>query len=97
MLASFEEAGVSVVGVSVDPLKTLRGFAGKHGLDFPLVSDVSREIGEAYGVLKDNASRSAERSTFVIGTDGVILLAYSNVKASGHADQVLADVHTIVR
>lgn len=86
---------MSVVGVSVDPLKTLRGFAGKHGLAFPLVSDVSREIGEAYGVLKDNASRSAARSTFVIGTDGVILRAYENVNAAGHADQVLADVRSM--
>ena len=84
--------GVSVVGVSVDSLKTLEGFAAKHGLAFPLVSDAAREIGEAYGVLKDNASRSAERSTFVVGGDGAIILAYAHVNASGHADQVLADV-----
>lgn len=81
-----------MVGVSVDPLKILQGFGGKHDIDFPLVSDVSREIGEAYGVLKDNASRSAQRSTFVVGKAGVILLAYSNVSASGHARQVLEDV-----
>ena len=95
MLASFTEAGVSVVGVSVDTLKTLHGFAAKYDLAFPLVSDVSREIGEAYGVLKDNASRSAARSTFVIGSDGVILRTYENVAAAGHADQVLADVRAM--
>lgn len=87
------QSGVAVLGVSVDSLQTLEGFATKHEIVFPLVSDSSREIGEAYGVLKDNASRSAERSTFVIGRDGRIVLAYANVGAAGHAEVVLADVH----
>jgi peroxiredoxin Q/BCP len=81
-----------VLGVSVDPLKTLEGFSAKYGFEFPMVSDVSREIGAAYGVLKDNASRSAERSTVVVGRDGVVKLAYERVKAEGHAANVLADV-----
>lgn len=84
-----------MLGVSVDTLKTLEGFAASHGLAFPLVSDGSRAIGEAYGVLKDNASRSAERSTFVIGRDGRIRLAYSRVAAEGHAASVLEDVRAL--
>ena len=83
---------MTVVGASVDPLKILEGFAAKNGFAFPMVSDSSRDIGEAYRVLKDNASRSAERDTVVIGTDGVIKLAYERVKAEGHAANVLADV-----
>lgn len=83
---------MTVVGASVDPLKTLEGFAAKYGFAFPMVSDVSRDIGEAYGVLKDNASRSAERDTVVIGSDGVVRRAYERVKAEGHAANVLADV-----
>ena len=78
--------------MSVDPLKTLEGFAAKNGFTFPMVSDGSRDIGEAYGVLKGNVSRSAERDTVVIGTDGVIKLAYERVKAEGHAADVLTDV-----
>ena len=83
---------MAVIGASVDPLKTLEGFAAKNGFTFPMVSDSSRDIGEAYGVLKDNASRSAERDTVVIGTDGMIKRAYERVKAEGHAAEVLADV-----
>lgn len=86
---------MTVLGVSVDPLKTLEGFAAAHGITFPLISDASRAIGEAYGVVKDNASRTAERSTFVIGRDGVILLAYARVSAEGHAEKVLADVRAL--
>lgn len=81
-----------MLGVSVDSLSTLRGFAAKHGIEFPLLSDASREIGEAYGVLKANASRSAERSTFVIARDGRVVLAYAQVSAAGHAEVVLRDV-----
>jgi thioredoxin-dependent peroxiredoxin len=83
---------VTVLAASVDTLKTLEGFGAKNGFTFPLISDTSREIGAAYGVLKENASRSAERDTVVIGTDGTVRLAYERVKAEGHAAQVLADV-----
>jgi len=76
----------------VDTLKTLEGFAAKYEFAFPMISDTSREIGAAYGVLKDNASRSAERDTVVIGTDGLVKLAYERVKAEGHAADVLAGV-----
>jgi thioredoxin-dependent peroxiredoxin len=83
---------VTVLAASVDTLKTLEGLGAKHGFTFPLISDTSREIGAAYGVLKESASRSAERDTVVIGTDGTVKLAYERVKAEGHAAQVLADV-----
>lgn len=81
----------------MDPLKTLEAFAAKNGFAFPMMSDSSREVGEAYGVLKDNASRSAERDTVVIGTDGVVKLAYGRVKAEGHAADVLADVRAALQ
>jgi peroxiredoxin Q/BCP len=81
-----------VVAASVDSLKTLEGFAAKHEFAFPLVSDASREIGAAYGVLKENVSRSAERDTVVIGRDGLVKLTYERVKAEGHAADVLAGV-----
>jgi peroxiredoxin Q/BCP len=83
---------VGVLGLSVDSITVLERFAAKHGLAFPLVTDQEREITRAYGVLKDNASLSAERATLVIGKDGVVVLAYPKVKAKGHAAQVLSDV-----
>ncbi len=43
-------------------------------------------------MLKDNALRSAERSTFVIGQGGHIVLAYAKVAAAEHAEKVLANV-----
>lgn len=70
----------------------LEGFAKKHGLAFPLASDQDRAVCRAYGVLKENASLSADRATVVLDGDGTIVLAYHNVKAEGHAVKVLKDV-----
>lgn len=78
--------------MSVDPPKVLEGFAGKYGLAFPLASDQDRVVCRAYGVLKENVSLSAERATVVLDGDGRVVLAYSNVKAEGHAVKVLEDV-----
>jgi len=84
--------GVSIVGVSVDSLAANERFAAKHDLQFPLVSDPSREICRGFGVLKGDEKSSARRSTVVIGRDGMVLLSYDNVRATGHAAQVLADL-----
>lgn len=78
--------------MSVDNPKVLEGFAGKHGLAFPLASDQDRAVCRAYGVLKENESLSADRATVVLDGDGTIVLAYPNVKAEGDAVKVLEDV-----
>src|SRR6476619_616826 len=39
-----------IFGVSIDPVKSHEKFIQKHALPFPLLSDESREIVEAYGV-----------------------------------------------
>lgn len=78
--------------MSVDSPNVLEGFAKKHGLAFPLASDQDRVVCRAYGVLKENASLSADRATVVLDGDGTIVLAYPKVKAEGHAVKVLEDV-----
>lgn|GEM_PF-2716207 len=76
----------------MDTPKVLEGFAKKHGLVFTLASDQDRGVGSAYGVLKDNVSRSANRVTVVLDGEGRVVLAYPKVKAEGHAAKVLEDV-----
>lgn len=90
LLAEFKELGVGVAGTSVDPVERLERFRDKHDLRFPLVSDVDRAIGEAFGTLKSGTAGSHERDTVLIGPDGTVLLAYRKPKAQGHAAVVLA-------
>ena len=88
------EKGVVVLGVSRDPSDRLAKFRDKHQLDFPLLSDETGKVCEAYGVWKEKSLygrkfMGIERTTFVIGTDGRIKKIYAKVKVKGHAAAVL--------
>ncbi len=57
-----------------------------------MVSDTSREIGKAYGTLREGEAPRNDRDTVVVGRDGTVLVAYEKVQAKGHAATVLADL-----
>jgi len=91
---AFERAGVKVIGVSRDPMKSHEKFIGKYDLAVPLVSDQDGRISDAFGtwVQKSMYGRKymgMERSTFLIGADGRVLKAWRKVKVPGHAQEVL--------
>ena len=91
----FVKAGVTVVGVSADPVKKQDAFKAKHGLTTPLASDEAHEMLEAYGVWGEKSmyGRSymgINRTTVLIGADGRIARIWPKVKIDGHAEEVLA-------
>jgi peroxiredoxin Q/BCP len=86
---------VTVVGASVDPVARLQAFRDKYGLEFPFASDHDRAIGSAYGTLRGDLSSSDERDTFLVDSQGDILLAYQRVGARGHAATVLSDTRRL--
>jgi peroxiredoxin Q/BCP len=47
-LASLQQAGYGVVGISPDPVGKLASFAAAEGLNFPLLSDEDHAVAEAY-------------------------------------------------
>ena len=78
-----------VLGVSKDTVESLAAFEQKYGLTFPLLSDESLTVHEAYGTWgeKQNYGKTylgTLRSTFVIDESGVLEHALYNVKAKGH-------------
>jgi thioredoxin-dependent peroxiredoxin len=90
----YETAGVRVIGVSPDPPTSHVRFRDKHGLPFTLLSDPDHEAAEAYGVwvqksMYGRTYMGVERSTFVIGPDGVLREALYKVRPKGHAASVL--------
>ena len=72
---------------SVDPLEENISFARSTGADFPLLSDPSREVAKAYGVLQGGAF--ARRVTFYIGIDGTVLKIDSQVNPSTSAQDLV--------
>lgn len=94
---AFARAGVTVIGVSRDPVKKLARFKAKHDLDLTLASDEPGDVTEAFGVwvekqLYGRKYMGVERATFLIDGRGLIRRAWRNVKVKGHAEAVLAAV-----
>ena len=94
MRADYDAAGVRVIGVSPDALKSHLKFRDKHELTFTLLSDPEHVAAQAYGVWVEKSMygrtyMGIERSTFVIGPDGVIVAALYKVKPKGHAASIL--------
>jgi thioredoxin-dependent peroxiredoxin len=91
----FEQAGVKVVGVSRDPMKSHEKFIGKYGLSVPLASDEDGRISDAFGTWVEKSMygrkyMGMERATYLIGADGRVLRAWRKVKVPNHAREVLA-------
>jgi peroxiredoxin Q/BCP len=94
-LPDFGALGVSVVGVSVDPVPRQQRFREKYDLILDFASDHKRSVGMAYGTLKGDETTTNERDTVVVDQQGIIRLAYQGVTAKGHASVVLADVRRL--
>lgn len=80
-----------VVGVSADKPEVQQRFIDKFELTFPMISDTSKEIIDAYGA-REVLSVSAKRRTFLIDPNGVIARAWHKVKVEGHADEVVSAI-----
>ncbi len=96
-LASFNRAGVKVIGISPDGAIKHNRFREKYGLKFPLLSDPEHKVMEAYGAwgektLYGKKTVGVIRSTFLIDEKGMILRAWYNVRADGHAAKVLDEL-----
>lgn len=98
--AEFEATGATVIGVSKDTVKSHARFRAKHGLTVELASDLDTAMMQAWGVwmektLYGRKYMGADRSTFLIDTDGVIRQIWRKVKVPGHVDAVLAATKTL--
>ena len=67
-------------------------FAKKFEFNFPLLCDVDRKVGLAYGAADDATAGSAKRISYLIGRDGKIRKAYPKVNAAAHPEEILKDL-----
>ena len=94
LYANFAMRNVLIFGVSGDSVASHRKFKDKHGLKEKLLSDPDHEFAKACGAYgeKKNYGKIVQgtiRSTFLVGKDGKVEEAWTNVKATGHAQRVL--------
>lgn len=97
----FADLNTEVLGVSVDSqfshlawIQTERSEGGIGDLNYPLVSDLKREVAEKYNVLSDEGV--ALRGLFIIDKEGVVQHATINNLAFGRSvDETLRTLQAI--
>ncbi len=93
--SQYEQAGVTILGVSPDTPKSHTKFKEKFHLPFTLLADEGHQVADQYGVWgpKKFMGREYEgvlRTTFLIDSQGQIVRVFENVKPAEHSNEVLA-------
>ena len=81
----FAQKNTVILGVSLDNETDNKAFAEKFNFPYPLLCGVNQEIALAYEAVKGPEAEYASRITYVIGEDGNILEAISEVDTKTHS------------
>jgi peroxiredoxin Q/BCP len=100
LLKDFEKANAVVIGVSKDSVVSHEKFRKKEDLEIHLGSDEEHKVQEDYNVWQKKKFMGREfmgtvRTTFVIDERGYVRKVWENVKAKGHAKEVLKSLADI--
>ena len=98
-MARIESAGVKVLGVSPDSIKSHHKFIDKFELPFVLLSDPDHSLAESLGAWGPKKFMGKEydgiiRSTFLVNGDGEIVQEWKKVKVKGHVDAVIEAINS---
>jgi peroxiredoxin Q/BCP len=95
-LEKYQASNAVILGVSLDPVDSHKGFCAKEGLNFKLLADTEHVVASQYGSLMvHDGTNYAARNTFLIDPSGVIRKVYLKVAPAKHSDEVLADLATL--
>ena len=100
LLKEFEKYDTVIVGISRDGLKSHAKFRDKYAIPFLLLSDETEEVHNLFKVMKmkklyGKEYLGVERSTFIFDKEGNLIKELRNVKAKGHAKEVLDFVNSL--
>ena len=89
--------GAAVIGISKDTAASHKKFEEKYGLPFILLADPEKETIRAYDVWKEKnmygkATMGVVRTTYLIDENGVIIRAFTKVKAAENPQQMLNEL-----
>ena len=91
-IEDFRSDDVETLAVSVDAPFSLKAYGEQEGYDFPLLADFwpHGEVARRYGVFNEDVG-AAERGTFVIDRDGVVVYSVHNGIGSARDDEEYAE------
>ena len=97
-MPQYQALGASVIGVSHDDIATLNKFSvSECQSKFPVAADQDRHIMKSYDATISMLLSYADRTSYVVGQDGKIAFAYSDLDPEGHVSKTLKAVANLKR
>tara|TARA_A100001011_G_scaffold239748_1_gene247715 strand:+ start:57 stop:530 length:474 start_codon:yes stop_codon:yes gene_type:complete len=98
----FKKLNTEILGVSRDSIKSHENFKSKQNFPFELLSDPDEKVCKAFDVMKLKSMYGREymgvdRSTFIVNTEGKIVMIWRGVKVKGHVAEVLEAVEKLAK
>lgn len=95
--SAYEQAGVTILGISPDSVASHVKFKQKYGIPFPLLADVGHKVCDLYGTwgpkkFMGKTHMGVLRTTFLIDADGMIEQVFENVRPADHSAEVLGAI-----
>ena len=92
--SEFDDAGISVVGVSQDGVDSHKSFCNKFGFTIDLLADTNAELLNGCGVGQSDYKGTMywDRTSFLIDPEGVVRKVYQKVNPQGHERTLLEDI-----
>ena len=92
---AYVDAGITILGISPDSVKSHQEFREKYKLPFSLLADEDHKVAEAYGVWDKKRFMGKEylgvlRTTFIVDEKGRIAHVFEDVKPADHSKEILA-------
>ena len=89
----FAALGASVIGVSADDIDVLAKFSvSECRSKFPVAADAAKDIMAAYDAVLPGKPEYANRTSYVIAPDGLVIYEYTALDPAGHVENTLAAV-----
>jgi len=100
LLADFNKLDTKIIGITGGDEKTKKKFCDANNLNLTLLSDPDFEVCKKYGVYGMKSFMGKEfmgikRTTFIVDGNKEVLKVYENVKAPGHARDVLNFIESL--
>lgn len=90
----FDDANIAIAGVSADDVASHKDFCNKFAFTIDLLADPNHELLQAAGVGQSDYKGTMywNRTSFVIGPDGMLRKIYEKVNPEGHERVLLDDI-----
>ena len=92
---AYVDAGITILGISPDSVKSHQEFREKYKLPFSLLADEDHKVAEAFGVWGKKKFMGKEymgvlRTTFIVDEKGRIAHVFEDVKPADHSKEILS-------